>query len=506
MDPAGQGDDGGALGGVPGLHAGPCPHPERPGGQPPDAAGTRRKAIAPEELARIAVPTTLIWGRYDRVMRLPPSGPAPATAAHVIEDAGHFAVEQPEAFRRALRAALGTPEAVMGVVINDAAVVGAGRPGWPPVPPLTDRGVEHVVLGSRTEVAPGTWAQRWDLPANTAGWMNAMLGGQARDAYATGQGVVRRLERLADNRPSREGVRVTRLAPTGSAWAVATDDGELRARTVVVATGDQGQARVGPAGFRGGRLPPRPTGPPASSPTGRCWWSSAQSGCQIAEDLRAGGRRVILATSTAGRVPFRHRDREVPRVAGRGRLHGPAARRPARPVGHGRHHADHRSGAWPEPAGRWRARRSPRPGARCRWRGAGAVRRQRGRQRRRRGRLRHPRQVDDRRAHPPPGLEAPPAEPDEHDAMSTLDRLPPDPARRGGRGAQVVWCTGFTGDFSWLDPALVGADGQPRHHDGAPALASGTWGCAGCAAKPSCSASPATLPGWPGRSRSTLGG
>jgi hypothetical protein len=28
---------------------------------------------------------------------------------HVIEDAGHFVVEQPEAFRRALRAALGTP-------------------------------------------------------------------------------------------------------------------------------------------------------------------------------------------------------------------------------------------------------------------------------------------------------------------------------------------------------------------------------------------------------------
>jgi pimeloyl-ACP methyl ester carboxylesterase len=29
---------------------------------------------------------------------------------HVIEDAGHFAAEQPEAFQRALRAALGTAE------------------------------------------------------------------------------------------------------------------------------------------------------------------------------------------------------------------------------------------------------------------------------------------------------------------------------------------------------------------------------------------------------------
>jgi pimeloyl-ACP methyl ester carboxylesterase len=71
------------------------------------------KVIPPEELARIAVPTTLIWGRYDRVMRLRIAVRASARYGwplHVIEDAGHFAVEQPEAFRRALRAALGTPE------------------------------------------------------------------------------------------------------------------------------------------------------------------------------------------------------------------------------------------------------------------------------------------------------------------------------------------------------------------------------------------------------------
>ena len=37
---------------------------------------------------------------------------------------------------------------------------------------------------------------------------------------------------------------------------------------------------------------------------------SAQSGCQIAEDLLAGGRRVVLATGPVGRVPFRHRGRE----------------------------------------------------------------------------------------------------------------------------------------------------------------------------------------------------
>ena len=70
------------------------------------------KAIPSGELARIAVPTTLIWGRQDRVMRLRIAEAASARYGwplHVIEDAGHFVVEQPEAFGRALRAALATP-------------------------------------------------------------------------------------------------------------------------------------------------------------------------------------------------------------------------------------------------------------------------------------------------------------------------------------------------------------------------------------------------------------
>ena len=69
--------------------------------------GTR--TIPPEELARIAVPTSLIWGRQDRVMRLRIAEAASARYGwplHVIEDAGHFAIEQPEAFWAALRATL----------------------------------------------------------------------------------------------------------------------------------------------------------------------------------------------------------------------------------------------------------------------------------------------------------------------------------------------------------------------------------------------------------------
>ena len=68
------------------------------------------KAIPPQELARITVPTSLIWGRHDRVMRLRIAETASARYGwplHVVEDAGHFSVEQPEAFRAALQVALG---------------------------------------------------------------------------------------------------------------------------------------------------------------------------------------------------------------------------------------------------------------------------------------------------------------------------------------------------------------------------------------------------------------
>ncbi|HJW63063.1 MAG TPA: NAD(P)/FAD-dependent oxidoreductase, partial [Actinomycetes bacterium] len=172
----------------------------------------------------------------------------------------------------------------------DAVVVGAGPAGLAASVALADRGVEHVVL-ERDRVG-GTWRdQRWDsFRLNTAGWMNAMLGGQAPDAYASGPEVVRRLDRLAAGCPVREGVRVARLAPAGDGWTVATDDGELEARTVVVATGDQNLPRVPALGRRlPGRVAQVHTAGyrgPGQLPDGTVLVvGSAQSGCQIAEDL-----------------------------------------------------------------------------------------------------------------------------------------------------------------------------------------------------------------------------
>jgi pimeloyl-ACP methyl ester carboxylesterase len=71
------------------------------------------RAIPEDELARISVPTTLIWGRHDRQTPLAVAQRASVRYGwplHVIEEAADDpAFEQPEAVVRALSAACGSP-------------------------------------------------------------------------------------------------------------------------------------------------------------------------------------------------------------------------------------------------------------------------------------------------------------------------------------------------------------------------------------------------------------
>ena len=363
-------------------------------------------------------------------------------------------------------------------MLIDCAVVGAGPAGLATSAALSTRGVDHVAL-ERGRVGEIWCTQRWEsFRLNTPGWMNQLLGEQARDSYATGAEVVQRLEKLAADGPVREGVPVARLAPAGDRFVLSTGGGDLLARTVVVATGDQSLPKVPAlastfpdrvaqyhtADYRG----------PDQLPDGAVLVvGSAQSGCQIAEDLRAGGRRVVLATSPVGRVPFRHRGRESiewlveagfmdqrPRD-----LPDPSVMRAAMPI-----LAPGRGLSLPALAragvtlagrpvrvdGDWVAfddsvRANVAAGdafaARARAMIDEIIRRR--------------------------GLDAPPAEPDDHDAPVDLEP-PMSLDLRAEEVGSVVWCTGFSGDFSWLDPTLVDVDGQPRHEDAA-APAPGLW-------------------------------
>lgn len=71
---------------------------------------TCTKRVPDDELQRIEIPVTLVWGRHDRMVPLRVGEVSSSTHGwrlHVIDDAGHVPhIEQPDAFVAALRPAL----------------------------------------------------------------------------------------------------------------------------------------------------------------------------------------------------------------------------------------------------------------------------------------------------------------------------------------------------------------------------------------------------------------
>jgi putative flavoprotein involved in K+ transport len=132
--------------------------------------------------------------------------------------------------------------------------------------------------------------------------------------------VVRHLEQYATSfqAPVRCGVQVTAVdpAPNGQGYCVATADGTTyAAATVVVATGSFQFPK--PAPFSGA-LPPEILqlhsshyrNPSALPPGAVLVVGSADSGCQIAEELHESGRHVYLCVGRAGRRPRRYRGQD----------------------------------------------------------------------------------------------------------------------------------------------------------------------------------------------------
>jgi putative flavoprotein involved in K+ transport len=99
-------------------------------------------------------------------------------------------------------------------------------------------------------------------------------------------------------------------------FLVETSQGNLTARHVVIATGFFQQPKLPPfaAAFAPEitQLHSSQYRNPAALPPGAVLVvGSAQSGCQIAEELYLSGRDVFLCTGTAGRAPRRYRGRDI---------------------------------------------------------------------------------------------------------------------------------------------------------------------------------------------------
>jgi putative flavoprotein involved in K+ transport len=204
----------------------------------------------------------------------------------------------------------------------DALVIGAGQAGLGVSRELRSRGVEHLVL-EQGRIGETWRTQRWDAFAlNSPAWMNRLPGDiepADPDAFPSAHEFVAGLQRYAFRHrlPIRQEVSVGSLdlGSTDDFLSVATDEGLIEARSVVIASGG---ARVPRMPTIASRLPSRVDQLHTAGyrnaddlpPGAVLVVGGGQSGVQIAEDLLHAGREVLLATSAVGRIPRRYRGRD----------------------------------------------------------------------------------------------------------------------------------------------------------------------------------------------------
>ena len=375
-------------------------------------------------------------------------------------------------------------------MLLDSVVVGAGHAGLAVASFLQREGRDFVVLESGR--VGETWrSQRWDsFRLNTPNWMNLLPGqepgGAPGDGFSDRDGLVSAFERYAQERslPIRTGVSVTAAErderATGFVVHGTSDDGveTWRTRTLVVASGAQRVARL--PGF--GRELPRGVVQLHSSwyrssrqlpPGAVVVVGSAQSGCQIAEELLAAGRPVYLCASRVARVPRRYRGRDIVewwKDTGffdqtPSELKDPAMRLAAQPQVSGVGRRGHTVSL----------QQLARDGVRLLGRTLGINE----------GRLQldprlgdYVRFADERSALFQADIDAairraggalPAAEDDPADAPAPwlYDTAGPEALDLREAGvATIIWCTGVSGDFGWLRVPVLDARGTPLHDGG----------------------------------------
>jgi putative flavoprotein involved in K+ transport len=206
---------------------------------------------------------------------------------------------------------------------TQAVIIGAGQAGLAISRCLQDRSIDHVVL-ERGRVAERWRSERWDsLRLLSPNWQTRLpgyrYGGHDPDGYMTMGQVVRYFEAYARSfdAPVEGETTVLRVErEDGGGYRVDTDRGAWRAPCVVIATGHcdvpsvpdfatrlwPGIQQVAPVRYRN----------PDQLPGGAVLVVGASaSGVQLADELRAAGRKVLLSAGRHTRLPRRYRGRDI---------------------------------------------------------------------------------------------------------------------------------------------------------------------------------------------------
>lgn len=204
----------------------------------------------------------------------------------------------------------------------DTVIIGAGHAGLAVSRLLTLEGRDHVVL-DRGRVAESWRTARWDsLHLLTPNWMARLPHwahtGPDPDGFMSASQLVHYLERYAASfgAPVHTGVRVLEVSAAAEGYRVVTDAATWLARHVVVATGPGARPRV-PAALDGLGADVHLTtaadyrNPRKLAQGGVLVVGASASGVQIADELAAAGRDVVVAVGRHNRMPREYRGMDI---------------------------------------------------------------------------------------------------------------------------------------------------------------------------------------------------
>ena len=201
-------------------------------------------------------------------------------------------------------------------------IIGAGQSGLAMSRHLTARSIDHVVL-ERGEVAHSWRTERWDsLRLLTPNWQSRLPGyaytGDDPDGFMTMPEVVGFLQRYAEisQVPVENGTRVTRARQLDRGYELSTSRGPWRCRNLVIASGACNLASIPslstslPA--KADSLTPLQfRNPDLLADGGVMIVGASASGIQLAREIQAAGRRVVLSVGEHVRVPRTYRGRDI---------------------------------------------------------------------------------------------------------------------------------------------------------------------------------------------------
>ena len=206
----------------------------------------------------------------------------------------------------------------------ETVIVGGGQAGLAMSYHLKQYGCEHLVLEQAAQIGSVWRNERWDsFTLVTPTWAFRLPGAEHndtdRDGFMSREQIVAYFDKYVERfqPPIQYNTRVLAVEPLDSqGYRVQTPERTFQARNVVIATGFFQQPKIPPfAASLSSRITQLHSSAyrnPESLPVGAVLVvGSAQSGCQIAEELYQSGRQVFLCTGSAGRVPRRYRGQDV---------------------------------------------------------------------------------------------------------------------------------------------------------------------------------------------------